>query len=264
MDEKYFKNRNNNKSYSLQELINSGPIFNDDLIWKKGLSDWTNANNIEELEAHVLERPPQRKSRILLKRIIWSILPSIIILLIFSVIVGVTAGFLEKHQYNAFIEKVQPNIDEHLRMQQQRAEFERNSEIENQRKIEQVDINLDNLYNKYLENDKELESLQNISYNNYLNASTTYYKDLYGSEVNTYIEKRKKLMNDYKSDKRLLELSLPTEPINLKSSSISLGSYNVPINTLYAVDDNGNDYTRWSVYQGVGNHEQISYESNKK
>lgn len=262
MEDKYFKNRNNKKSYTLEELINSGPIFNDDLIWKKGLSDWTKAINIDELEEHVLERPPERNSRIILRRIKQSLLPSFIILVSVSAIVGITAGLLEKHQYNDFIEKVEPNIDEYFKKKQEQAELKRKRELERKRKKEQIEQSLINLRSNFEKRDKELEILQNEAYNNYLNSTHSFDVDFYISVANGYLDKRNKLLKEYNSNKQLLEYSMPEEPIN--SSSISLVTYDIPVNTIYAFDDNGESYTRWAVYKGVGNHEQLSYDKSHK
>lgn len=264
MEDKYFLNRNNKRSYSLQELINSGVIFNDDLIWKKGLSDWTMAQNIIELKDHVLERPPEKKSKIILKRIKDSILPSIVILILFSVVLGITAGLLEKHQYNAFIEKVQPHIDKQIRDELEQAENQSKIEIDRERQKDRVNQSILNLNDKFEKKDKELESLQNEAYNNYLNSSRSYDFDYYQSLANGYIEQREKLLSEYQSEKHFLELSMPSDPINLKSSSFSIVTYDVPLNTVYVYDENGKSYTRWTCYKGVGNHEQISYENSHK
>src|SRR5690554_929164 len=160
MEDKYFKNRNSNKSYTFKELINSGPIFNDDLIWRKGLPNWTKASNIDELEGHVLEKPPERNSKIILRRIKMSLLPSSFILISFSLVIGISAAFLEKHQYNDFIEKVQPNIDAYIKKKQEQAELKRKRELERERKKEQVEQSIANLWNNFEKRDKELEVLQ--------------------------------------------------------------------------------------------------------
>lgn len=264
MEDKYFLNRNNKRSYTLQELINSGVIFNDDLIWKKGLSDWTIAQNIIELKDHVLERPPEKKSKIILKRIKDSIVPSIVILILFSVVLGITTGLLEKHQYNAFIEKVQPYIDKQIRDELEQAENQSKIEIDRERQKDRVNQSILNLNDKFEKRDKELESLQNEAYNNYLNSSRSYDFDYYQSLANGYIEQREKLLSEYQSEKHFLELSMPSDPNNLKSSSFSLVTYDVPLNTVYVDDENGKSYTRWTCYKGVGNHEQISYVDSHK
>lgn len=260
MEEKYFKNRNNKKSYTLEELINSDPIFDDDLIWKKGLSDWTKANKIEELQGHVLERPPEKKSKVLIRRIKQSLLHSVIILISFSAVIGLTAGIKEKNKYYNFIVKVQPNIDEYFKKKQEQAKIEKKRKLERKRKKEQVEQSIINLKNKYEKSDKELEDLQNEAYNNYLNSSGSYDDNFYLSKANNYLDKRNKLLKDYKSEKQLLEISMPSERLNLNSSSISLVSYDIPMNTIYATDDDGERYTRWAAYKGVGNHEQLSYD----
>ena len=204
MKDKYFKNRNKKKSYTLEELINSGPIFNNDLIWTKGLSDWTKASNIDELKEYVLESPPERKSKILLKKIMQSILLSLIVLILLSFIVGITAGFLEKNQYYAFIEKVQPNIDEYFKKKQEQAELERRNQEVNKRKISQINQRIINLHEKFSKKDKELESLQNAAYNNWINSSNSNQIDFYSSLSKGFLEKRKKLLKNHLTKNLLL------------------------------------------------------------
>lgn len=261
MEDKYFLNRNNKKSYSFDELIDSEIIFHDDLIWKKGLTDWTEANLVDELKDHVIERPPEKKSIIILKKIISSIFPSLIILVLFSTILGLSGGLLEKYEYSAFIKKIQPNIDAQIKRQNDQAESRR--KIENEKDLQSTLLNqrIKTLYNKYNKRDKVLESFQNEAYSKYKNATNPNDMNFFMSLANKYLDERDSLLKAYESDKLLLESSVPSDPFDLKSSSSPLITYDIPMNTIYAKDGNGKSFTRWAFYNGVGNHEQLSYEN---
>ncbi len=263
MNNKYLKNRNTKRSYTLEELISEEPIFENDLIWKNGFTDWTYAGEIDELKEYVLQTPPSTKSIIFLKSLYNSLRPSIIIFLIFSVLIGTSAALIEKHQYNGFMEKIQPNIDEALKKEE---EF-RNAKLRYEEEQERERVRKEKLKTysrqKFEQKEKELKLLQEQAFSQYKYESNPDQKLYYYNLADDYLKQREKNLQSYQYQQRVnsnesLDLTMS------KSDGLVSVSYDVPSNTIYASDGNGNRYTRWNVYAGVGNHEQISYENNYK
>lgn len=250
--EKYFKNRNRKKSYSKEELINSEPLFQNDLIWKSGLKDWLYASEIPELKEFALERPPEKKISIILRRIQAASIRSLVIYIIISVFIGIGSGLLEKNQYNNFIAQVQPNIDKYFQEERERAEQLRQFRIDQENKIKQREQNFE-------ARDKTLERLHTEAYNKFLTATNIYDQEYYMNQANDYLDQREANYNIYMQQKELWN----NNALSKNDNSIELVSYNVPRNTL-SIYKNGEWYSRWNVYQGVGNHEQISYNENHR
>lgn len=264
MNDKYFKNRNLKKNYSLNDLIAGEPIFKNDLIWKDGFSDWKFATEIEELKQHVLERPPERKAIIILKTIWKSLLPSLIIYLIFSFVVGISAGLIEKHQYDQFIDKVQPNIDTYWKNKQQQIEQKNTRDIENRRKAEELEQRKISIQQNFNEKDQKLKLLQTEAYNHSLSSVDYYSKEHWLDLSNNYLKERERNFVDYKTKINFILLSQKQNASLINATEKVDFTYDIPKNTLFADDKNGNRYTRWKVYKGVGNHEQLSYDSTHK
>jgi len=254
MKEKYFKNKKNNKNYSFDELINSGPLFRDDFIWKEGLKEWKRAEEIEELKEYVSDRPPQKKSVVILKTILESLLPSIIILISFSIIIGTTGGIVEKIKYEKFIKEVQPNIERYFKEKQERIEKENQEESERRGNIH---VKLLNLELEWKSEDSRLKLLQDEAYNHYISSMNYNDKNVYISLAQRYQNQRQNLLDQYKRDTDYWKSQLTSKKNN--SNVLETVSYDVPTGTLAIIKDN-KLFTRWKVYQGVGNHEQLSYE----
>lgn len=105
----YFKNGKKKDHYTFDQLKIKGNLYTNDLIWFEGLKNWTKVSEINELSSIALSEPPltQREKNILsFKK---ALKPSLSIYLIFSLFLGVSAGFLEKYQYDIFFEEVNTN-----------------------------------------------------------------------------------------------------------------------------------------------------------
>lgn len=105
----YFKNGKKKVHYTFEQLKIKGNLYTDDLIWYEGLKDWTKVSNIYELSSIALNQPPlttKEKNILCLKK---SLKPSIIIYVVFSIILGVSTGLLEKFQYEKFFKEVNTN-----------------------------------------------------------------------------------------------------------------------------------------------------------
>lgn len=105
----YFKNGKKKVHYTFDQLKIKGNLYTNDLIWFEGLKNWTKVSEINELSSIALSQPPltQREKNILCFK--KSLKPSLSIYLIFSLFLGVSAGFLEKYQYDIFFEEVNAN-----------------------------------------------------------------------------------------------------------------------------------------------------------
>jgi hypothetical protein len=259
MEKKYFKNRKTKKSYTFNELINSEPIFKDDLIWTEGIPNWIPAKEFEELESYVLERPPERKSIVLLKNLKKSIFPALIIVIIFSIILGISSGLIEKWKYEVFLGNVQPRIDKYYQEKREREEevkskkFNHELDIKNKLTMLELDFNLE---------DSKLKFLQEEAYRNYQTSRNYESQNLYITRANSYLNQRQELTRNYQT--KVNKLNSELNERDNQSNVIEYITYDVPTGTLATFKDNGDMYTRWSVYQGVGNHEQISYNKTYK
>jgi hypothetical protein len=110
----YFKNGKKDVYYTFDQLNIRGNLYNNDLIWFEGLKNWTKVSDIIELSSIALSKPPlteKEKNILFFKN---SIKPSIIFYLIFSLILGTTAGFLEKYQYDKFIDEINYNYKKNI------------------------------------------------------------------------------------------------------------------------------------------------------
>jgi hypothetical protein len=183
----YFKNGKKKVHYTFDQLMIKGNLYTNDLIWFEGLKNWTKVSEIEELSSIALSEPPltqTEKNILCFKK---SLKPSLLIYLVLSLFLGISAGFLEKYQYDIFFAEVNANS------------------IENQKE------------------DDELNAKYRREYPDYQN--------------------------------------------NINESKPSFSSYsNMHENEVYATNDDGTRFTRWSSYLAVRgtDQEQISYNQSYK
>lgn len=105
----FFKNGKKKVHYTFEDLKLKGNLYNNDLIWYDGLQNWTKVKDIPELSSIAINKPPLT---IIEKNILClgkSLKPSLIIYVIFSIIIGLFAGLLEKYQFDTFFEEVNAN-----------------------------------------------------------------------------------------------------------------------------------------------------------
>lgn len=218
------------------------------------MPNWIPAKEFEELEGYVLERPPERKSIVFFKTLKRSVFPALIIIVFFSIILGISSGLIEKWKYDIFMGKVQPNIDKYYQEKRDREQEERRKKQQFESGIKK-EIGALELEFKW--EDSRLESLQTEAYRNY--QSSLYYDDInfYITSANNYLDQRKRLKDNLET--KVNKLNSKLNESEKQSNVIEYIKYDVPTGTLATFKDNGDMYTRWSVSQGVGNHEQISY-----
>lgn len=105
----YFKNGKKDTHYTFEQLKIKGNLYTTDLIWFEGLKNWTKVIEISELSHIALTRPPLTEKEKNIMCVKNSLKPSIMFYIIFSLLLGVTSGLLEKYQYNEFIEEINSN-----------------------------------------------------------------------------------------------------------------------------------------------------------
>jgi hypothetical protein len=106
MEKVYFKNGKRNIPYTFDELKKRGNLYKTDFIWHDGLEDWKNALDIEELKEFALSQAPLTKNEQIALKIKKSIKPTFITYFLYSLIIGILAGTLEKFQYENFFKIV--------------------------------------------------------------------------------------------------------------------------------------------------------------
>jgi hypothetical protein len=108
MNKVYFKNVNGKKSspFSIEQFKIKGSLYENDLIWREGLSEWTKAKNIEELKDYALLEPPKTKLENNIIIIKSSFFKSLKYYIIFSFFIGVFSALLEKYQYQDFMNSI--------------------------------------------------------------------------------------------------------------------------------------------------------------
>lgn len=109
----YFKNGKKDVHYTFEQLKIKGNLYTTDLIWFEGLKNWTKVSVINELSSIALSKPPLTEKEKNISSFKKSFKPSIIIYIVFSLILGLSAGFLEKYQYDKFFEEVNKNSIQH-------------------------------------------------------------------------------------------------------------------------------------------------------
>lgn len=101
--EKFYYINNGKKPYTIDDFLNERKLlFKDDKIWFEGLTDWVKVDEIEELKRFARTSPPLSKSQRRLKQALNTFAKAFIFYFIFSVIIGVFAGLLEKSQFKTF------------------------------------------------------------------------------------------------------------------------------------------------------------------
>jgi hypothetical protein len=108
MDKVYFKNINCLKSspYSIQDFKIKGNLYQNDLIWREGLSNWTKAKDIEELKEYALLEPPKTRLENNIYNLKSSLFKSLRYYIIISLFIGFFSAILEKYQYQNFINSI--------------------------------------------------------------------------------------------------------------------------------------------------------------
>jgi hypothetical protein len=109
----YFKNGKKKEYYTFDQLRIKGNLYTNDLIWFEGLKNWTKVSEINELSSIALSEPPltkREKNNLCIKK---ALKPSLSIYLIYSLILGISAGLLEKYQYDIFFKEVNENSNRH-------------------------------------------------------------------------------------------------------------------------------------------------------
>ncbi|HAH55064.1 MAG TPA: hypothetical protein DCM02_07205 [Flavobacterium sp.] len=110
----YFKNGKKDVHYTFEQLKIKGNLYTTDLIWFEGLKNWTKVKEIAELAAIALSKPPLTEKEKNIQCFKNSIKPSIIFYVIFSLLLGTTSGFLEKYQYDVFIDEINNNHKQNI------------------------------------------------------------------------------------------------------------------------------------------------------
>lgn len=112
MDKVYFKNINGTKSspYSIQDFKTKGNLYQNDLIWREGLSKWTRAKDIEEIKEYALLEPPKTRLENNRNNLKSSLFKSLRYYFTISLFIGIFSALLEKQQYQDFINSID-NID---------------------------------------------------------------------------------------------------------------------------------------------------------
>ena len=108
MDKVYFKNINGLKSspYSIQDFKIKGNLYQNDLIWREGLSNWTKAKDIEEIKEYALLEPPKTRLENNIYNLKSSLFKSLRYYIIISLFIGFFSAILEKYQYQNFINSI--------------------------------------------------------------------------------------------------------------------------------------------------------------
>jgi hypothetical protein len=110
----YFKNGKKDIHYTFEQLKIKGNLYTTDLIWFEGLKKWTIVNEINELSSIALSKPPLTEKEKYILSFKESIKPSLIFYVIFSIILGIATGFLERHQYITFIDEITNNCKQNI------------------------------------------------------------------------------------------------------------------------------------------------------
>jgi hypothetical protein len=257
---KYFKNKNLKRVYTHEELIHSEPLFNNDLIWREGLLDWTYASLVDELKQYVIQRPPLSRFEKILFIITRFSLRALYFVLIASLLIGICGAYLEKTQYDQFISKIQPNIDACLKKEQQTNELNWKNKKEN---------SLEKLKNRKLNIAKSKFENQDLKLELELNQAMNEYYSTQHLETKLYWEERCKEIQlarengliEYKNEISEIETNFLKNLSNQNNVELKPIQYNVPSNTIW-LNNNGRLYTRWSHFKGLGNQEQLCYETN--
>jgi hypothetical protein len=110
----YFKNGKKDVHYTFEQLKIKGNLYTTDLIWFEGLKNWTKVIEISELSHIALTKPPLTEKEKNIMGFKNSIKPSIIFYIIFSLLLGTSSGFLEKYQYDIFIDEINNNHKQNI------------------------------------------------------------------------------------------------------------------------------------------------------
>lgn len=104
----YFKNVDGKKSSPLfiENFKIKGSLYENDLIWREGLLEWTKAKDIEEIRVYALLEPPKTKLEHNIIIIKSSIFKSLKYYIIISFFIGVFSALLEKYQYQDFVNSI--------------------------------------------------------------------------------------------------------------------------------------------------------------
>lgn len=109
MSKVYFKNVHGKKSspLSIEDFKIKGNLYENDLIWREGLLEWTKAKDIEEIRDYALLEPPKTKLENNIIIIKSSFFKSLKYYIIFSFFIGVFSALLEKYQYQEFVNSIE-------------------------------------------------------------------------------------------------------------------------------------------------------------
>lgn len=243
----FYLNGNREIPFTLKDLEEGKLIFEDDLIWYDGISNWTKACEIKILKPYLKKRPPLSASNqklILIKKSLW---PTILIYLIFSVSLGFFASTIEKQQYSTFY-----NI---VRERHEKNEIKRTEDILQQLSNERIEEEKLEGLRKSIDSDNasilriqyEIVQLNSIDY---ANLSDSLKKEI------------RKLSSHIELTQDRLSLMESGPPIDLSpDDNISLISYSIPQDEIYIYED-GKYTTRWCSYVSDNSfNENLSYEN---
>jgi hypothetical protein len=104
----YFKNVDGKKSspLSIENFKIKGSLYENDLIWREGLLEWTKAKDIEEIRVYALLEPPKTKLEHNIIIIKSSIFKSLKYYIMISFCIGGFSALLEKYQYQEFVNSI--------------------------------------------------------------------------------------------------------------------------------------------------------------
>lgn len=257
----FFLNNNRKEPFTIEDFERGKLIFEDDLIWHEGLSDWTLACYVQDLKHLVKKRPPISKKQKFFRIFKLSLIKSLLIYLTFSLLIGVLSGLLEKYQYNSFYSEIKKSFDENeidrvSRFQKAKLNEERIEGIKERnlfRNEEEYRIKEEIAILRISSNNKHEELLTEENYY----GQTSWYSDLYDqlTEINEKIEE---LENE------LSQLGLPEmEPIEFgQSNQLGAVSYDIPFSEIYITLKDYTHFTRWCAYVGdINKNEDVSYNS---
>lgn len=108
MNKVYFKNVNGKKSspFFIEHFKIKGNLYENDLIWREGLFEWTKAKDIEEIRDYALMEPPKTKLEDNIFLLKSSFFKSLRYYIIISFCIGGFSALLEKYQYQEFVNSI--------------------------------------------------------------------------------------------------------------------------------------------------------------
>lgn len=110
----YYINNNRKEPFTIKDIEKGKIIYEDDLIWHDKLDDWVKAKDVPELLDFIRKKPPISKRERNIKRFSKALTMGFLVYFLFSVLIGVVAGLIEKNDFEKFFAEVKVKYDENL------------------------------------------------------------------------------------------------------------------------------------------------------